>query len=166
MYDIILIVEHTMVEEQTYTVKQFIKKYGKCSLPWDTTRKGDVHVSRSVTGTKVTVYGANRNATFNILNINDKWQLHGKFSGFHSVSGNKVVKYYKCNTLHRAGKPAIILYYSNGNKEKEWYVYNGMYHRENGPAIIDYDINGDVVITEYWCMGAKQEYIITKAARA
>ena len=64
------------------------------------------------------------------------------------------------------GKPAIILYYSNGNKEKEWYVYNGMFHREDGPAIIEYNINGDTVMAEYYCNNKKQECLITKAARA
>lgn len=43
---------------------------------------------------------------------------------------------------HREDGPAVIYYYLNGNIAKELYYKEGKLHREDGPAAIKYNMNG------------------------
>lgn len=40
--------------------------------------------------------------------------------------------------LHRVGGPALIVCYDNGSVKFEKYYINGIQHRKDGPALIDY----------------------------
>lgn len=52
--------------------------------------------------------------------------------------------------------PAIITYYQNGKVEKEEYVKDNQTHRENGPAFIKYDEEGNIHIEQWWEKGRKK----------
>ena len=41
----------------------------------------------------------------------------------------------------------------NGNIAIETYCQNGRWHREDGPAVIEYDEKGNVVTEEYYLKG-------------
>ena len=46
-------------------------------------------------------------------------------------------------------------YYENGNiKEERWYK-NNKYHRDNGPAIICYNENQNIINEEFYLNGKK-----------
>ena len=53
----------------------------------------------------------------------------------------------------------IMLTIEKSNPEKqlkriEYYIY-GKKHRENGPAVIEWSINGEVIKEEYWLNGKR-----------
>ena len=60
------------------------------------------------------------------------------------VETNFFTGYINYLTLHREDGPAVISYYVNGSIEYEEYWYNNKKHRLNGPADIVYDKNGDI----------------------
>jgi antitoxin component YwqK of YwqJK toxin-antitoxin module len=41
-------------------------------------------------------------------------------------------------------------YYSNGSVASRVYYFNNKWHKEDGPAYVSYDRNGDIVYKEYW----------------
>lgn len=56
---------------------------------------------------------------------------------------------------HRQNGPAIIEWRPNGMKRREEYYNNGERHRRDGPAIICYNRYGDQIYEEYWFHGKK-----------
>lgn len=55
--------------------------------------------------------------------------------------------------LHRLAGPAKTIYYTTGQVGTEEYFVNGLRHREEGPAIIDYTISGIVKYKAYHLSG-------------
>jgi hypothetical protein len=63
----------------------------------------------------------------------------------------KKYELWTCNKeWHRENGPAYISYDDNGNIEFESYYINGQCHRENGPAKIAYFNNKNIKIEEWW----------------
>lgn len=68
--------------------------------------------------------------------------------------------YFKMSTnkLHNPDKPAYREYYDLIYKKQlkriEYHIY-GKKHRENGPAVIEWSINGEVIKEEYWLNGKR-----------
>lgn len=55
------------------------------------------------------------------------------------------------DVLHRDNDlPVRIIYYQNGNKQDEFWLKHGIYHRENGPAQISYFSNGNIKQKVWW----------------
>ena len=50
----------------------------------------------------------------------------------------------KNNELHNENGPAIVKYYQNGNLLNKQWLINDKFHNENGPAVIGYHENGNV----------------------
>lgn len=64
------------------------------------------------------------------------------------------VRRYTFNGLpHRIGGPAIIEYGINTKKNGEWWVVGGKYHRDDGPAYIGYDDDGNITTTKWYIEG-------------
>ena len=59
----------------------------------------------------------------------------------------------KYGDYHNLDSPAIIKYYTSGNKWYEEYYINGKYHRKDGPAGIEYYKNGNKYCKEYYTNG-------------
>ena len=75
-----------------------------------------------------------------------------------SYRGGKLCSecYYKDSTkqkLHREDGPAKIEYYINGKIEREEYYKEGVLHREDGPAKIEYWKNGNKSLEVYYIDG-------------
>ena len=63
-------------------------------------------------------------------------------------------KYYNDKgEYHREDGPAITEWNKNGQKDVDFYSINGFYHREDGPAIICWNNNGQIKSEEYWING-------------
>ena len=72
----------------------------------------------------------------------------------YSRKGNIIERYYMLNNkYHREDGPAIIDYYDNGQVVLERYYVNDKCHREDGPAIIRYDMMGNVSSIDYFLNG-------------
>ena len=72
----------------------------------------------------------------------------------YSRKGNIIERYYTLNNkYHRENGPAIIDYYDNGQVVLERYYVNDKCHREDGPAIIRYDMMGNVSSIDYFLNG-------------
>ncbi len=56
------------------------------------------------------------------------------------------------NILHRVAAPARIQF-KNNRIVSEAYFQNGLRHREDGPALIEYSITGTIKNQEYWLNG-------------
>jgi len=56
-------------------------------------------------------------------------------------------------TWHREDGPAYIDYFNNGTIEHEGYYVKDTKHRLDGPAIIGYNANGDIKYEEYYIEG-------------
>jgi hypothetical protein len=56
----------------------------------------------------------------------------------------------KNNEYHREDGPAVIEYYKNRNIKYEDYYLNGKQHREDGPAGITYYENGNIFYEAYY----------------
>lgn len=57
--------------------------------------------------------------------------------------------YNSYGRLNRKDGPAVVYYYTNGNKRNECWLINDEYHRENGPAKIFYRKDGSKEC-EFW----------------
>lgn len=53
-------------------------------------------------------------------------------------------------------QPAILEYYPGNKIKKLIYYYEGKIHRENGPAIVEYNIEGDITSEEYYFENVKK----------
>ncbi len=63
----------------------------------------------------------------------------------------KTKEYYNDHhQLDREDGPAVIEYDKDGQVERETYYFNGIIHREDGPAIIEYHDNGAVKREAYF----------------
>ena len=77
-------------------------------------------------------------------------------------NGNVYLEIYK-NFTNKQGKITKCFRYSNGNMKREEYQYEcndkmlDNFHRLDGPAIIDYDMNGKVVNEEYFINGKQYD---------
>ena len=61
--------------------------------------------------------------------------------------------HYDLNGMfHREDGPAIISYYYNGNIKRETYYINGKKYRKDGPTNINYHGNGSICMEQY-CVG-------------
>jgi len=58
-------------------------------------------------------------------------------------------------TFHREDGPALIEYDNDGNLLCEEYMFNGKYHRLNGPAYIEYIEDGSIYHESYHIYGTK-----------
>ena len=47
----------------------------------------------------------------------------------------------------------------NGNPIRIYYSLNSKHHREDSPAIIDYDENGDIEEEQYWEYGKEMDIL-------
>jgi antitoxin component YwqK of YwqJK toxin-antitoxin module len=56
----------------------------------------------------------------------------------------------KDGKLNREDGPALIYYYNNGNVLSERYYSNGKLDRENGPAYTAYNENGNIDLEYYY----------------
>jgi antitoxin component YwqK of YwqJK toxin-antitoxin module len=59
--------------------------------------------------------------------------------------------HFNCE-IHRNNKPASIIYLY-GEVALEEYYNHGSNHRENGPACINYNENGEIIKKEYYING-------------
>lgn len=60
----------------------------------------------------------------------------------------------KNGNLHREDGPALIWYFVNGNIDIQEYWINGKLHKIDGPAKISYSYNNDrIKDKEYWLNG-------------
>ena len=60
-----------------------------------------------------------------------------------SDSGILKIKIYSKNgRYHREDGPAVTYYHMDGSISRERYYHNGEFHRDGGPAVINYDKNG------------------------
>lgn len=62
----------------------------------------------------------------------------------------RLVKYYDRGTLHREGGPAVTTYDLNGKLFKEEWYQHGARHREDGPAVIFHHETEDFYEVEGW----------------
>ena len=111
-----------------------------------------------------------------------KWYRNGKiFRETYDPEGEKVTKdffpngvtirygysydfsyvnfkiYKKGSYTHREDGPAVICYFLDGKVEIERYYKNGALHREDGPAVIRYGVWGSIRHQEYWEKGKRIE---------
>ena len=73
---------------------------------------------------------------------------------FYEVQGNEYIEYKEWQVdgkFHRRGKPAKEWFYCNDGvvKRESWYNWDKK-HREDGPAVIERDENGKVILVEWW----------------
>jgi hypothetical protein len=54
--------------------------------------------------------------------------------------------------FHREDGPAVVWYYYNGQIERERWLINGETHRIDGPAFINYSIKGTIISEQYSIM--------------
>lgn len=64
--------------------------------------------------------------------------------------GEFAVEYRYEGIRHREDGPAVVQYYKDGNKKYEAWSINNRPHREDGPAKIWYYENGNKEIEEWW----------------
>lgn len=57
----------------------------------------------------------------------------------YSKGHTKRIMYFDKNKLHNENGPATISYLSDGTRYREEYWINGIRHRSDGPAFIQYD---------------------------
>ena len=75
--------------------------------------------------------------------------------------GNEYKSYKKNGLYHKDDGAAIISFHPNGKIKTEQYRIKGILHNKNGPAIVDYNKEGEAVYQEYWNDGKlhKTEFI-------
>lgn len=61
----------------------------------------------------------------------------------------RIEKYYTHNMLHRTDGPAVINYNIDGSIYKEFWLRDNSWHREDGPAFIVYE-NNKIIFQEYY----------------
>jgi hypothetical protein len=66
-----------------------------------------------------------------------------------SEEGRSETWYLPNGDYHREHGPAIVNYYKNGQRGNVCYYINGKLHRDDGPAWVDYDEDG-FVVEESW----------------
>jgi hypothetical protein len=61
--------------------------------------------------------------------------------------------------LHRdpSEGPALLIFYPTGKLMEENYCYHDRCHREDGPAVVEYDEYGRIVSEEHWLYGLEVE---------
>lgn len=63
---------------------------------------------------------------------------------FYRNNKIKTMEFYKGDKLHREDGPAVINYDNTGQVQSENYCINDKLHRKDGPAIINYFPNGTI----------------------
>ena len=140
-----------MAEEQTYTIKQFIEKYGTLGLKWNS---NNTVSTVTVNNNNITVRNrvGDKVLSMDISYIDRQWYLHGKFIKFNNpfdiFNDNKIVSYYYKGVRQRSHKPATKVYDKNNQKIRECYIYNNQPHRDDGPANIAY--KKGIVVRSVW----------------
>lgn len=69
----------------------------------------------------------------------------------------KYIIYKHDDQFHRDNNPAIIWYDRDGNEMEKSYYKNGKRHREDGPAFIYYGRNRKIMHKEYFIDGIRVE---------
>ncbi|OQX78904.1 MAG: hypothetical protein B6D56_08100 [Candidatus Omnitrophica bacterium 4484_70.1] len=66
----------------------------------------------------------------------------------------KVLAWYKFDKLHRDGnKPAKIVFDENRNEKEIYFLKDGAYHRDKGPAIVKFDEKGKAIYLAWYKNG-------------
>jgi antitoxin component YwqK of YwqJK toxin-antitoxin module len=82
-------------------------------------------------------------------------------NGGHKIIGTLDKKWFDKNSdYHREDGPAHIEYYKNGNIKNEDYFINGINHREDGPAYTVYYENGNIEFKDYYLNGTEHKKYI------
>ena len=103
----------------------------------------------------------NSNNQFSITYLNDRIKEYEYIYGDKTIEvrfNNKNFKlqsifYYKNGVSHRDNKPAYIQYNDNGNIDVEAYFIHGKLHRLDGPAFISYYENKKIMKKSYYVNG-------------
>jgi len=82
----------------------------------------------------------------------------GPALNFYNEHGIKFREIYYIDN-HIEGAPADIFYYENGQIYCEIYYKHDKLHRTDGPARIEYNIDGAIRTEEYWLNGTKYDDI-------
>ena len=73
---------------------------------------------------------------------------------FFKIDGTIAKEYYLNGDLHRKDGPAVINYYINNNViVSEIYIQYGNFHRKDGPAFVFYNNDGNIFNKNYFFNG-------------
>ena len=88
--------------------------------------------------------------------MNDSELIYQKIEG---VTANEEIWTNSDNKLFRINGPASIRTYNDGYKIETWYQKPNMIHRKGGPAIIEYDREGNIEGENYYINGLRLERV-------
>jgi hypothetical protein len=93
------------------------------------------------------------------FNHNNKHRIGGpQLIKFYEDGGVQIEAYYENNKRYRADGPAYIAYFPNGNFEEiSWYDAEGRLHNLDEPALVEFNSRGDVIRSEWWWNGQKED---------
>lgn len=152
-------------------VPGFVKKSEAKNITLE--EKSDEKITKTLLGNGRIEY---RNEEGWLHNINDlPAAIHGDFKAWYkngllhrdgdksAIETKERKAWYKNGHLHRENdKPAEIYSGSEDDIAFEKYLINGFFHRKNGPAYIEHDINKKITYQEWWSHGMleKSEFSI------
>lgn len=80
-----------------------------------------------------------------------------KFKSNYYPNGKleSVCYYNESSLFHREDGPAVIEYFMNGDIAYELFYFNGNFHREDGPAVIRYKRKGELDHKSFYIHGKR-----------
>lgn len=103
-------------------------------------------------------YKKERGMKMNDGYVKKEYYLEGQFKTEYYEDGQlKKEEWYKNGVLHRENGPAVVNYWLGKKKYLEEWYKGGQLHREDGPALVEYNEEGQKITEEYYLNGEKVE---------
>lgn len=84
----------------------------------------------------------NHNSTLNTLYFNESKIVSSQTWMYRNTSGELI--------LHNMHGPAITTFHTTGVIRSQAWLIHDNYHREDGPAIIEYDLDRNIISTSWY----------------